>query len=370
MTFDYFDELAQQPCDLQDIDSAAVHYHRLISTDSKDNANKLRERWQETRLSYGDIPPSILDDLINVPDFDITEFPALTFWLQFPFRLTKAYLSKDERDFYIIDNPIRRDKVSRLPYVAPSSWKGSLRATLWNLGYEENAPTIRRLFGNERVSEEDFRAGRLRFFPTFFKRQGLEIINPHDRQRRVGKNPILFESVLPGTFGVFSLLYVPFDQLGGVDSETRSQVAKDLALIAKGVQGMFCTYGFGAKTNSGFGTAVNNFVNKRDQRRYNLPAGRVQLKAALRESKALSSFRENYGQILEFTPEEWREVLDDEEFQVYQAACAAYEHHRHNIETQQVADEIESFEAMLEKVLEWSSRLPLEVPDAESNLTK
>ncbi|MGB9751683.1 MAG: hypothetical protein C0183_00775 [Roseiflexus castenholzii] len=41
-----------------------------------------------------------------------------------------------------------------------------------------------RLFGNVRGEEATFAAGRLYFFPTFFDRLGLEVINPHPREGR------------------------------------------------------------------------------------------------------------------------------------------------------------------------------------------
>jgi len=110
--------------------------------------------------------------------------------------------------------------------------------------------------------------------------KGLEIINPQDRVARAGSLPILFESVPEGTRGVFTLLYVPFDLIGKEGQETRKQVAEDLQVVAaglqegrtyegpvdalrtgdlqvipSGLQAMFRTYGFGAKTSSGFGLA-------------------------------------------------------------------------------------------------------------------
>src|SRR5207248_3303015 len=55
-----------------------------------------------------------------------------------------------------------------------------------------------------------FYAGSLYFFPTFFTRKGMEIINPQDREKRAGSLPIPFESVPAGSTGTFTLLYVPF----------------------------------------------------------------------------------------------------------------------------------------------------------------
>ncbi len=371
MTYDYYVALDQKRYDFRDVESMTVHYHRLAAGDAKDkeSANNIRATWQDMRLENSNVPVVALQEHVEALPFDISLFPSFTLWLQFSFRLTKAYLSKDERDFYIVDNPIRRDKVFRAPYVAPSSWKGNLRAVLWNLGYEADDPRIRRLFGNEPGAEEGFRAGRLRFFPTFFKQHGLEIINPHDRQRRVGKNPILFESVPPGTPGAFSLLYLPFDRVGRGEEEekeeTRRQVAEDLRLVAESVPAMFCSFGFGAKTSSGFGAAVDNFLSKRDQQRYDLPAGRAQLKAILGESEATRAFRASYGKLEDFSPDEWEILLEGnpEMRRAYEAACEARERHQHNLQTGQISREIENFDDVTAALKTWATDLREEVRD-------
>jgi len=244
----------------------------------------------------------------------------LSFVSQFTFTLAQPYLSRDEQDFYIIDNPVRKDKVFGLPYVAPSSWKGSLRAAMvrqlvawWQGESQKKAKRsiqkqfvarriqLFRLFGPEKsvlieeaehrdrrarqgdeetgrgylddvagdehlaswyrrfirryVAPDGFHAGRLFFYPTFFTQMGLEVINPHSRQTGAGTLPILLESVPQGAQGTFTLLYVPFDRVGEDGQQTRVQVAADLRLVAEGLQAMFCAYGFGAKTSSGFGVA-------------------------------------------------------------------------------------------------------------------
>ena len=96
-------------------------------------------------------------------------------------------------------------------------------------------------------------SGRLYFYPTFFTETSLEVINPHDRERRVGKNPILIESVPTGAQGTFTLLYTPLDRI----TETRQQTCADLQRVAEGLEALFTRYGFGAKTSSGFGLADN-----------------------------------------------------------------------------------------------------------------
>lgn len=194
------------------------------------------------------------------PHIDLTLLPAYSFVIQFTFTLAQPYISRDEQSFYIIDNPVRKDKIFGLPYIASTSWKGSLRSALWHTGHKEEDGSIRHLFGNEKGVEdqEKLRSGCLSFYPTFFTLKSLEIINPQDRKLRSGSNPIPFESVPSGSEGTFTLLYIPFDRIGESEEEIRDQVKAELELVAEGLQAMFREYGFGAKTSSGFGLAREN----------------------------------------------------------------------------------------------------------------
>lgn len=277
------------------------------------------------------LEPSPIDGLATLPQY--------SFALEFQFVLTKPYLSQDDGAFYVIDNPVRKDKVFKVPYVSPTSWKGSLRAaatrglldtfsrllsatpppneaeraTMLQALWAERARRVA-LFGDEKESQAAFlnrwlashilpkqpdrtaperrkqvqeeanrlgrefeqyliqhgyrtekiegRQGRLFFYPTFFNQIDLEIINPHDRKRRVGKKPILFECVPAGARGCFALLYVPFDRIGNEEADSekgvkslREEVMDDFVLLARTLRAMFTKYGFGAKTSSGFGRA-------------------------------------------------------------------------------------------------------------------
>jgi CRISPR-associated protein Cmr2 len=235
--------------------------------------------------------------------------PSFSFSLQFVFTLAKPYLSQDDAPFYIIDNPVRKDKVFKVPMVAPSSWKGKLRwvatkfladqaDTLSDEEFAQRRMQLTLLFGDEkgeepgeikelakyldeakakRSAKELYRrkvkeyfgvdldkplphhAGRLYLYPTFFDRIDLEVINPHDRRTKAGTKPIYFESVPIGAKGTFTLLYVPFDLIGR-PGDHRKEVADDLETVAGAVQAMMLTYGFGAKTTSGFGVAEDALV--------------------------------------------------------------------------------------------------------------
>ncbi len=227
---------------------------------------------------------------------DLRPLPRYSFALHFTFTLSQPYLSKDDTEFYIVDNPVKKEWVFKVPYVAPSQWKGTLRSGL-TLHLVDNPPSsdqqwiekrlqLARLFGNEKeVGLEDksceayldtqrpalaqayrqrlhdaytstgFLSGRLYFYPTYFDRISLELINPHDRNSGAGQQPIYFEAVPPETSGTFTLLYVPFDRIGETADTIRQQVVSDLECVAEGINDMMTIYGFGAKTSSGFGLA-------------------------------------------------------------------------------------------------------------------
>lgn len=224
--------------------------------------------------------------------------PPGSFYIGFNFQLRKAlHISKDDTDFYVIDNPVKKDWVFKVPYVAPSQWKGCLHAALarrlvdwWTGSEEQKDEFIRRrlqlvrLFGNEqgvevdsseletyldrvgeaelakryraelkKVAPEGRRRGRLAFYPTFFTGLGLAVINPHDRKTGAGTFPIYFETVPENTRGRCELLYVPFDRAGKDISETLREAQEDLRCVAEGVTFLLTRFGFGAKTASGFG---------------------------------------------------------------------------------------------------------------------
>lgn len=251
--------------------SPNVHLsYQMLASRNKTSANNLRSFWQENSLLIDfneNLKEWKLDNFFKTnfikPELNLTVLPVYSFIIQFAFTLVKPYISRDEQEFYIIDNPIRKDKIFSLPIVAPSSWKGSFRSALWHLGHKSGEEDIRLIFGNEKSTEEHerLRAGRLSFFPTFFSRKSLEIINPHDRERRVGTIPILMETVPKDTLGMFTILYVPFDLIGKDENKTKEQAWKHLKLVCEGLKSMFLYYGFGAKTSSGHGIVKPDLVD-------------------------------------------------------------------------------------------------------------
>ncbi len=203
------------------------------------------------------------------PDMDI--LPAYSFFIQFPFVLSKGYISKDDDIVYIHENPLVKDYVFKVPIVRPSSWKGNLRHATEKLAdsTETSQEGISRLFGTakgeseELFSEEEGRRGRLLFYPTFFDKIDLDVINPHSRKTKAGTVPIVMEVVPPGATGYFSLLYVPFDLIGDQDEDrVKAEVKSDLLCVYDAISGMMCNFGFSAKRSKGYGLIQDELIIK------------------------------------------------------------------------------------------------------------
>ena len=189
----------------------------------------------------------------------LTMFPGGSFFLEITFRLDNPYISKGDENLYILDNPIKKEKVFKLPFISPSQWKGTLRSSIRQIKnfkkWEDEDEQMIYLFGNIKKEENTkLYKGILRFYPTYFEKIGLEVINPHDRITGAGTQPIYFETVPLNTCGVFQLLYPSFRIRQNL-KEIYEKVFSDLNIIIDGVDRMFSTYGFGAKVTSGFGRA-------------------------------------------------------------------------------------------------------------------
>ena len=97
-----------------------------------------------------------------VPSLNLNDFTPGTWAIQFPFVLRKPYISRDDTEYYVVDNPIKKEWISKLPYIAPSQWKGALRSAMMlaigrnlvRFANEQSFTTRRvqlyRLFGNEK----------------------------------------------------------------------------------------------------------------------------------------------------------------------------------------------------------------------------
>jgi CRISPR/Cas system CMR subunit Cmr6 (Cas7 group RAMP superfamily) len=295
--------------------SMVAHARGLLLASLRDTRyhEMARSAWQsigERELSprgFDSALQTMRDLGVREPDGGaLAAMPAGSWLLSLPFRLRKPYISRDDAEFHVLDNPIRKEKVFQVPTVAASSWKGSLHATAlrWLVprqaadhgGLFRRRARLVRLFGSEEKSAATFldsliagrlygttkraaeigeeftahlkkegylqdnvegRRGRLEFFSSFFNAVGYEVINPHARDRKVGRNPILFECVPRGTAGRFDLAYVPF---GAERAAVAQQAASDFDQCFRYAIVMLTAEGFGAKTSSGFGVADRNFL--------------------------------------------------------------------------------------------------------------
>lgn len=190
------------------------------------------------------------------PIINISDHPKYSFFVQFRFKLRKPFYSNDDDNFYIIENSITKEHVFKVPMMRASSWKGNLRSTIMKANNikkdPENNDIIQRLFGYTDESSEKHKKGRLIFYPTYFDKIGLEVIAPHDRNTKTVKNPIFYEVVPKGASGFFSLLYIPLDLIG-VKDPNLEEIKEDYNQISNAIKKMMKTYGFGAKTSSGYG---------------------------------------------------------------------------------------------------------------------
>lgn len=214
--------------------------------------------------------------------------------LSFRFTLAKAYHSRDDRQAYWTENPVRREWVTGVPMVAGSTWKGNLRAAAHDLLVEmpetqraARRAALRDLFGDEKGHDESNeerrestmtgyldraagkapqnwvkqnREGRVHCLPSYFSESAVDMINPRERTTRKGSNPIKMEVVPAGREARFTLVYVPFDTVGkeGValgDEELGRVLAGDWALIGAALAHLLDARGFGAKRSTGFGKA-------------------------------------------------------------------------------------------------------------------
>ncbi|MHA1796686.1 MAG: RAMP superfamily CRISPR-associated protein [Promethearchaeota archaeon] len=247
-------------------------------------------------------------ELIPNDEVFLEKMPNYSACIQFSFILAKPYISKDDANFYIVDNAIKKEKVFKVPMISAATWKGNLRnAAIQNLmnndslsaeEFIEKRFRLSMLFGDEGRDDDDDsssaiakylndrehvgysqklknyyflkpdapmpnHSGRLSFFPTYFDRIDLEVINPHSRETKVGTNPIIMECVPKGCVGFFQLLYLPFEfYFLTVDQDEKSkkvEMFRDLKLIIETINTMFLESGFGAKSSAGFGIAHRSF---------------------------------------------------------------------------------------------------------------
>lgn len=240
-----------------------------------------------------------------------------SFVIQGKFTLESPYYSADDEPYYILDNPVMKDKVFKVPMMRGSSWKGVLSTAIRSIMKKnkdnllENYLSFVRLFGagseefrkmidlvsKKEINNDDFQKqlkwyaltklgktldltdnnldkkiwdeikqkslqvqrGRLIFYPSYFDKLSLEMINPHKRRTKAGTQPVYYEVVPKGASGIFQLLYIPADGITKSKNDLQEEVINDLKLLTIALKRIFQENGddvqvkIGAKTKLGWG---------------------------------------------------------------------------------------------------------------------
>ena len=273
MTFDLYAELASRTAGPTDgslhagLASGFVDGCTEWSARGNNQRNDARRQYLQRASSETLELPKWLQlepQLDRLPDSSWVAF-EVTFTLQTP------WYSKDDRPFHVLDNPVRKDRVFGVPYLAAASWKGLLRWTLeMTTGLIGPSPTadeedrkkakaiVLHLFGNEKAKDneevraKDLQQGALVFYPTWFDKIGFEVINPHSRKTRAGTQPIYYEVVPAGAKGTLRLLYAP---LPGAAARDKAKPEDAIERLLEAIQALLTTYGISAKRTAGWGTA-------------------------------------------------------------------------------------------------------------------
>jgi len=260
----------------------------------------------------------------------VKDLPTYSFILWSEFELNNSYFSRDDDNFYLIQNPVLKEQIFKIPMIRGSSWKGSLASAfkdiindekektkvidsyfrifgagsesiqnlesyfknksekegltnlkdkgikekivellLFELGITLNKEEINKIKSGEIVDvitewltskSKDYivksklpfelrtHKGRVVFYPTFFDKISLEVINPHDRSKRTGKAPIFYEVVPTGSRGILQIVYIPFDL-----STNKDEIESDINYLISAIE-ILSEKGIGAKTKLGWGS--------------------------------------------------------------------------------------------------------------------
>lgn len=251
---------------------------------------------------------------VEVPD--VKTLIPYSFILKADIKLQSQYFSKDDDEFYLIQNPCLKDKAFKVPMVRGSGWKGTIAKAgkdlinenieyfssyvrVFGTGSDEYRELIDNLEKDKKLTEvlinyllfelgkklekkdikdiknkpEEYlkklnknltgnnikeipylniHKGRVIFYPTFLDKLSLEIINPHNRKTRAGTTPIHYEVVPKDSDGILQIIYIPHDGILTKKEILKEEVEKDIKFLTKCIE-KTAENGIGAKTKLGWG---------------------------------------------------------------------------------------------------------------------
>ena len=262
------------------------------------NKNLSRFKNQIKSKKIYDKLPTIPDFLeVNIQNLIKTSIPN-SFGIEVKIKLTSPYYSSDDDDFYIVQNPCLKEKVFKVPMVRGNGWKGALLDSAREIINKEQNNTQKieylksyfRVFGVgddifrkvvekiddnslklffmlsglainvnsdikkifEQYKERKAQKGRAIFYPTYFEKLSLELINPHNRKTKAGTNPIHYEVVPKESRAELKIVYIPFDGINQKNDDIKKEAKQDLEFLAKCIKKV-SQNGIGAKTKLGWG---------------------------------------------------------------------------------------------------------------------
>ena len=249
----------------------------------KNNKNKkgdLTDRGDSKILSckgYNDLKEAGLTSLPKIEN--LTDYSAI---ISLEFELLSPLLTHDDDSFYLFDNPVKKDHIFGVPYLAAASMKGltfdaflrAFPADNWkNLGKNDSDRTIayrsqknklsaqaaKRLFGvadNAETNLQDdskSQVGRLHFAPIWFKYIQYLVMNPSSEKNSM---PIQFEAIAAKDSDKKTVkATINFWYINKIDGEESSEleVRADLALLLEAMSEWLPALGLGAKRLAGYG---------------------------------------------------------------------------------------------------------------------
>jgi len=287
--------------DETNVDQLFPFSERIGDKDKKLCIKDFPLKWLKDRGKVIDIDDKYLSkvheysNIKNLEEYTKSLLPN-SFALQVTFALKSPYYSNDEDEFYLIQNSCLKEKVFKVPMVRGSGWKGALLQAGREIIEETDSKRVEylqsffRIFG---VGDEEFRKivdrvdemalklffmqsglvidvnddvkriferykkgkaqkGRAIFYPTYFNRLSLEIINPHDRRTKAGTSPIHYEVVPAETEGRLEIVYIPFDCVLESNETIKKEAERDKEFLEQCIERAF-ENGIGAKTKLGWG---------------------------------------------------------------------------------------------------------------------